>query len=103
MQAHVEAMHQNLMRDMRVADRSRRINPEAARAAVRPLAGVQSTAWIDRDNLLVVVGCGVHCSMATIDRVCRVEGALLVAADHVPMARSRVHLRDILQLRNSIV
>jgi hypothetical protein len=70
MQAHVDAMHKNLMRDMRLADSSRRINHEAARAAVRPLQGVQSAAWIDNANLLVLVGGSQYRSMATIDNVC---------------------------------
>ena len=67
---HVEAMHHNLMRDMRLADTSRPINHEAARAAVRPLQGVRSSAWIDHSNLLVMVGGGRYRNMDTIDRVC---------------------------------
>jgi len=70
MQAHVDAMHKNLMRDMRLADPSRRIDHEAARAAVRPLAGVQSTVWIDNANLLVMVGGSQYRSMAMIDNAC---------------------------------
>jgi hypothetical protein len=70
MQAHVDAMHKNRMRDMRLADPSRRIDHEAARAAVRPLAGVQSTVWIDNANLLVLVGGSQYRSMATIDNIC---------------------------------
>ena len=67
---HVEAMHRNLMRDMRLADTSRPINHEAARATVRPLQGVRSSAWIDHSNLLVMVGGGRYRNMDTIDRVC---------------------------------
>lgn len=70
MQRHVEAMHQDMMRSMRLADPSRPINHEAARAAVRPLSGVQSAVWIDNANLLVMVGGGQYRSMATIDNVC---------------------------------
>ena len=66
MQAHINAMHQNLMRDMHLADASRRIDPEAARAVVRPLQGVQSAVWIDNANLLVLVGGSQYRSMATI-------------------------------------
>lgn len=71
MRGHVDAMHKNMMRDMNLADSSRPINAEAARAAVRPLKGVQSAVWIDRSNLLVLVGGGQYRSMDTIDRVCR--------------------------------
>lgn len=70
MRGHIDAMHKNTMRDMRLADPSRPINPEAARAAVRPLAGVQSVVWIDRSNLLVMVSGGPYRSMKTIDTVC---------------------------------
>ncbi|MEO5830127.1 MAG: hypothetical protein ABIQ36_06120 [Rhodanobacter sp.] len=70
MQAHVEAMHKDMMRSMRLADPARPIDHEAARAAVRPLQGVQSSVWIDRGNLLVMVGGGQYRSMDTINRVC---------------------------------
>lgn len=71
MRAHVDTMHKEMMRDMHLADPSRPINPEAARAAVRPLQGVQSVVWIDRSNLLVLVGGNQYRSMTTIDRICR--------------------------------
>lgn len=70
MQGHVEAMQKDMMRSMHLADPSRRIDHEAARAAVRPLPGVQSAVWIDSANLLVMVGGGQYRSMATIDNVC---------------------------------
>ena len=69
-QGHIEAMHKDMMRSMHLADPSRRIDHEAARAAVRPLQGVQSAVWIDGANLLVMVGGGQYRSMATIDNVC---------------------------------
>ena len=69
-QGHVEAMHKDMMRSMHLPDPSRRIDHEAARAAVRPLQGVQSAVWIDNANLLVMVGGGQYRSMATIDHVC---------------------------------
>lgn len=72
MRGHVDAMHRNLMRNMRLADSQRPINPEAARAAVRPLKGVQSAVWIDRSNLLVMVGGRKYRSMDIIDRICGV-------------------------------
>src|SRR3546814_5195173 len=48
MQGHVDAMHKDMMRSMHLPDPSRPINHEAARTAVRPLQGVQSSAWIDQ-------------------------------------------------------
>lgn len=76
MRHHVEAMQKNTMRSMHLADPSRPIDHEAARAAVRPLHGVQSVVWIDRSNLLVMVGGGQYRSMETIDRICVALGPL---------------------------
>jgi hypothetical protein len=69
-QAHAQAMQKDLLRSMRLPDASRPIDHEAARAAVRPLPGVRSSAWIDRSNLLVLVAGSRYRSMDTIDRVC---------------------------------
>ncbi|WP_244754150.1 hypothetical protein [Rhodanobacter sp. B2A1Ga4] len=70
MQGHVDTMHKDMMRSMHLPDPSRPIDHEAARAALRPLQGVSSSVWIDRSNLLVMVGGGQYRSMGTIDRVC---------------------------------
>lgn len=51
-------------------DVSRPIDHEAARAAVRPLAGVRTSLWLDRSNFVVMVGDQQHLSMAMIDKVC---------------------------------
>lgn len=83
-------MQKNTMRDMRVADPSRPINPEAARAAVRPVKGVQSSAWIDRNNLLVMVGGAQYRNMDTIDRIC---GDLEPLGDTLAVV---VNLQDVL-------
>lgn len=70
LRGHVEAMHKNMLHDMRLADSSRPIDHEAARAAVRTLQGVRSSVWIDRSNLLVMVGGSQYRNMDSIDRVC---------------------------------
>jgi hypothetical protein len=70
MRGHVEAMHKDMMRSMHLADPSRPLDREAARAAMRPLQGASSSVWIDRSNPLVMVGGGQYRSMDTIDRVC---------------------------------
>ena len=90
MRGHVEAIHKNMMRDMHLADSSRPINPEAARAAVRSLKGVQPSVWIDRSNLLVLVGGGQYHSMDTIDRIC---GALEPLGDTLAIV---VNVQDVL-------
>lgn len=87
---HVEALQKNMMRDMRLPDSSRPIDHEGARAAVRPLKGVRSSAWIDRSNLLVMVGGGHYRSMDTIDRVC---GALEPLGDTLAVV---VNLQDVM-------
>ncbi len=69
-QQHLEAMHKDMMRSMRLADPSRPIDHEAARAAIRNVSGVRTSAWIDRQNLMVMVGGANYRSMDTIDRIC---------------------------------
>lgn len=69
-QQQFQAMHKDMMRDMRVPDPSRPIDHEAARTAVRTVPGVRTSAWIDRENLLVMVDSASYRSMQTIDRIC---------------------------------
>ncbi|PNS09791.1 hypothetical protein [Solilutibacter silvestris] len=68
---HVEAAQKDLLREMKMPDPNRRIDPESARAAVRGLPGVRSAAWTDHENLLVMVDGAVYRSDAMIDAVCR--------------------------------
>ena len=70
MQAHAEAAQKDMLRSMRLPDPARPIDHEAARAAVRPLPGVRSSAWIDRSNLLVMVAGSRYRSTDTLDRIC---------------------------------
>lgn len=70
MRRQIEAIHAEQMRSMHLADPARRVDHEAARAAVRPLPGVQSSVWVDNANLLVLVGGSQYRNMATIDRIC---------------------------------
>lgn len=87
-----EAMHGDLMRSMRVPDATRRIDREAARAAVRGISGVRSAGWIDHENLLVRVDSNELRSQHTIDRVClELEplGDTLAVVIHVQSAAAR--------------
>lgn len=68
--AHAQVMQQDMLQSMRIPDAARPIDPEAARAAVRPLPGVRSSVWIDHGNLLVLVAGSRYRRMDTIDRVC---------------------------------
>ena len=69
-EGHVKAVADDLTRSMRIADASRPNDHEAARAAVRPLAGVRTSLWLDRENFIVMVGDQKHRSMAMIDQIC---------------------------------
>lgn len=68
---HAENMQKDLLRDMKMPDPDRRIDPESARAALRSLPGVRSSAWADRENLIVMVDGAIYRSDAMIDAVCR--------------------------------
>jgi hypothetical protein len=69
-QQNVQGMAKDMLHDAHIPDASRPINREAARAAVQPLMGVRSVAWIDHDNLLVMVGGAQYRNMAMVDRAC---------------------------------
>ncbi len=69
-QKHIDAIGHDVMRSARVPDAFRPIDREAARAAVRPLPGVRSAIWLDRENLAVMVDGTSNRSMAMVDRVC---------------------------------
>ncbi|HET9032744.1 MAG TPA: hypothetical protein VFN25_07555 [Dokdonella sp.] len=69
-EAHVRAMTDDVIRSARVYDTSRPIDHEAARTAVRPLPGVRSSVWMDRENFIVMVNGASYHSMKMIDKVC---------------------------------
>ena len=69
-QRHMEAFSEDYRRAIKLADASRPIDREAARAIARDVPGVRSANWIDRHNLLVRVE-GAHLrSHDTIDALC---------------------------------
>lgn len=69
-EGHARAVAEDMRRSARLPDATRPIHREAARAAVRPLAGVKSVVWLDRDNLIVMVDGQRHRTMDMIDEVC---------------------------------
>ena len=88
------AMHQDLMRAMKLADASRPIDREAARGIARALPGVRSANWIDRHNLLLRVDSAGLRSQQTIDDLCiRLEplGDTLAVVVHLQNAAARTH------------
>lgn len=67
----VKAFSDDVRRSMRVPDISRRIDPEAARAAAKRVPGVRSVVWLDRENLFAIVATNPARSHVTIDAICR--------------------------------
>lgn len=67
---HVKAIATGITRSARMPDAYRRIDRESARTAVRPIPGVRSSVWLDRENFIVMVDGQRHRSMAMIDEVC---------------------------------
>ena len=69
-EAHIKAVASDITRSARMPDPHRPIDHEAARAVVRPIDGVRTSLWLDRENFVVMVGGQPHRSMEMIDRVC---------------------------------
>ena len=93
-QRSINAMSEDMRRAMKLADASRPIDREAARAIARATPGVRSANWIDRSNLLVRVD-GAHLrSQQTIDELCiRLEplGDTLAVVVHLQDAAPATH------------
>lgn len=70
LQGHVDAMSKGILHDARIPDPTRPVPHEAARARIGRVAGVRSVAWIDHNNLLVLVGGPQYRDMAMVDRIC---------------------------------
>lgn len=69
-QQHLQGMSNDMLRSMRVADPSRPIGRESARAVVAKVPGVRSSAWVDGSNLMVLVDGGRYRTTSMIDRLC---------------------------------
>ena len=66
----LEGLNDDFRRSIRLADPARKVDREAARAAVRHVPGVRSVAWIDRENLLVIVSSNEARTYDTVDGIC---------------------------------
>lgn len=66
----IEALTRDYMQAIKLADTTRVVDHEAARRAARQVDGVRSLAWIDRENLLVIVSSNEARSYGTIDAIC---------------------------------
>ena len=69
-QAGMGAMHEDFRRSIKLADPNRQVDRESARMAAWRVEGVRTSAWIDRENLLVIVDRNEARSYATIDAIC---------------------------------
>lgn len=73
----------------------RRLDPEAARAAVRGIAGVRSVVWVDDGNLLALVARNDQRTHAMIDGICsRLEALGDVSAVVVNLQNAAARNRD---------
>lgn len=66
----LRAMNDDFRKSIKLADGTRTVDRESARQAARQVAGVRSVAWIDRENLFVIVSSNQARSYATIDGIC---------------------------------
>lgn len=69
-QAQIEGLADDYRRAIKLADPARAVDHEAARRAVRQIDGVRSVAWIDHENLFVIVSRNAARTDATIDAAC---------------------------------
>ena len=69
-QAGIGALHEDFRKSIKLADPNRQVDRESARMAARRVEGVRSLAWIDRENLLVIVDRNEARSYDTIDAIC---------------------------------
>ena len=66
----MEAFNDDFRRSIKLADPARRVDRDAARSAIRHVEGVRSVAWIDHENLLVIVSSNEARNQRTIDDIC---------------------------------
>lgn len=79
----------------------RRLDPEAARAAVRGIAGVRSVVWVDDANLLALVARNDQRTHAMIDGICSRLAALGdVSAVAVSLQNAAARNRDEMDILN---
>ena len=68
--AQMDVVQNDFRKSIKLADPSRAVDREGARQAARQVEGVRSVAWIDRENLFVIVSANQARSYDTIDQIC---------------------------------
>jgi hypothetical protein len=69
-EANLHAINESFRRSIKLADPTRSVDRESARLAARRINGVRSVAWIDRENLFVIVSRNDARTYRTIDAIC---------------------------------
>ena len=69
-EANMQAIGEDFRKAIKLADPARAVDRESARQAARRVPGVRSVAWIDRENLFIIVSRNDTRSYATIDAIC---------------------------------
>ncbi len=69
-ETNLQAIAEDYRKAIKLADPARSVDRESARQAARRIDGVRSVAWIDRENLFVIVSSNAARSYATIDAIC---------------------------------
>lgn len=69
-EANLHAIHEDFRKSIKLADPTRSVDRESARLAAKRVDGVRSVAWIDRENLFVIVTSNDARSYGTIDAIC---------------------------------
>lgn len=64
------AMHEDFRKTIKLADPGRRVDREAARAALQGVEGLASVVWLDHENLFVLVDRNELRTQAVIDAIC---------------------------------
>lgn len=67
---HMNEAQDDFRRAIKLADPARAVDRESARHAARRVPGVRSVAWVDRENLFVIVETNGHRTYGTIDAIC---------------------------------
>ena len=68
--AQMDDLNDDFRKSIKLADISRAVDREGARQAARQVEGVRSVAWIDRENLFVIVDSNASRTYDTIDSIC---------------------------------
>lgn len=66
----LSAFQEDFRKSIKLADPARAVDRESARQAARTVEGVRSVAWVDKENLFVIVDSNQARSYETIDLIC---------------------------------